>query len=123
MRKGLKGLPRLLAAFQNSINGLRDIWRLEEAFRLEAIVLFFAIPAAFIISESLYQASILVSVVLLVIIIEVLNSAIEATIDRISVEHHELSRIAKDLGSLAVLLSAFLAVVVWAAALYESLKT
>jgi len=123
MKKGLKGLPRLLAAFQNSINGLRDIWRLEEAFRLEAIVLFFAIPAAFIISESLYQASILVSVVLLVIIIEVLNSAIEATIDRISVEHHELSRIAKDLGSLAVLLSAFLAVVVWAAALYESLKT
>jgi len=123
MRKGLKGLPRLLAAFQNSINGLRDIWRLEEAFRLEAIVLFFAIPTAFIISESIYQASILISVVLLVIIIEVLNSAIEATIDRISAEHHELSRIAKDLGSLAVLLSAFLALAVWAAVLYEFLKT
>ncbi len=117
----LKGIARLRAAYSNSMAGLRDIWRSEEAFRLEAITFIFCIPAAFWLGETIFHSALLIVSVLLVLIVEVLNSAIEAVVDRIGPERHELSRIAKDFGSLAVLLSAFLPGILWLAALWMKL--
>lgn len=115
----LTGLARLKAAWINSMNGLRDIWRSEEAFRLEVILFFASIPVALWIAETMFHATVLCGAILFVLIIEVLNTAVEVVIDRIGEERHELSRIAKDLGSLAVLLSAILAGMVWLAALAD----
>ena len=117
----LTGLARLWAAFQNSVQGFRDIWRMEEAFRMEVGLFVLSLPLAYVVAETLFQAAILAGSVILILIVEVLNSAIEAVIDRIGAERHELSRIAKDLGSLAVLLSLVLAGVLWAAAVFEAL--
>jgi diacylglycerol kinase (ATP) len=96
--------------------GLRDIWRSEEAFRIEAALAVFAVPAAFWITPDAFERAILIAVVLGVIFAEVLNSAIEATVDRIGPERHEKSRIAKDLGSLAVLIALLIAAILWGAA-------
>ncbi len=114
----LKGMSRLSAAYRNSMAGLGDIWRGEEAFRLEAIVFLLSIPLAFWLGQDALAVAILISSMLLVLIVEVLNSAIESVVDRIGTERHDLSRMAKDLGSLAVLLSAFVPGVIWLAALY-----
>jgi diacylglycerol kinase (ATP) len=97
------GINRLIAAYRNSVAGFRDIWRREEAFRQEVVVLGLSVPLAFWIGNSLAHTGLLVGSILLLIIVEILNSAIEATIDRIGTERHELSRIAKDLSSLAVM--------------------
>ena len=86
------------------------------------IALVLAVPLSFWLGNSLLSSGILIAVVLLVLIVEVLNSAIEAVVDRIGVERHELSRIAKDLGSLAVFLAMVLAAVFWLLALYAKLS-
>jgi diacylglycerol kinase (ATP) len=112
----LSGLRRLGAAWKNSMAGLNDVWRTAEAFRLETAVLVISIPAAFWIAEGAFTRAALIGAVLFVMIVEVLNSAIEAAIDRIGPERHEMSRMAKDLGSLAVLLAAILAGLLWIAA-------
>jgi diacylglycerol kinase (ATP) len=112
----MSGLRRLAAAWRNSMAGLRDVWRTAEAFRLEAAVLVISVPAAFWIAEGALARAALIGAVLFVMIVEVLNSAIEAAIDRIGPERHEMSRMAKDLGSLAVLLAAILAGLLWTAA-------
>ena len=114
----LKGVARLYAAYQNSRSGFRDIWHNEEAFRTEFIVFLLSIPAAFWVGENAIMIALLIISPLLLVIVEVLNSAIEATVDRIGPERHELSRIAKDYGSLAVLLAAFIPGILWTAALY-----
>ena len=114
----LKGVPRLKAALGNSIQGFRDIWRSEEAFRLECIALILSLPLAFLVTDGVFQAAILIASLLFLLIIEVLNSAIEAVVDRIGAERHELSRMAKDYGSLAVFLAMALAGLLWAAALF-----
>ena len=118
----LKGMARLRAAWFNSLAGLRDIWRGEEAFRLEAIALALSVPAALWLGRDAFESALLIASVLLVLIVEVLNSAIEAVVDRIGPERHELSRIAKDLGSLAVLLSALVPGILWLAALWVKLS-
>ena len=112
----MRGLRRLAAAWRNSMAGLRDVWRTAEAFRLEVAVLVISVPAAFWITEGALARAALIGAVLFVMIVEVLNSAIEAAIDRIGPERHEMSRMAKDLGSLAVLLAAILAGLLWIAA-------
>jgi diacylglycerol kinase (ATP) len=112
----LSGLRRLHAAFLNSMAGFRDIWRGEEAFRIEVVLLVIAVPAAFWITPDAFERAILIVAMLGVILAEVLNSAIEATVDRIGPERHEKSRIAKDLGSLAVLIAAVIAAILWGAA-------
>lgn len=119
----LKGIARLSAAFVNSMQGARDIWRGEAAFRLEAILLLFSIPFAFWLGTSLFQTAVLIGSLLLLLIVETLNSAIEAVVDRIGPERHDLSRMAKDLGSLAVLLAACLAGLIWLATLLDRLAT
>lgn len=116
-KKTLKGLPRLVAAFQNSVAGFKDIWRREEAFRQEMGLLILSVPLALWLGTSLIHTGLLIGSILLLIIVEILNSAIEATIDRISLERHELSRIAKDLGSLAVLTTALIPLAIWGVSL------
>lgn len=117
----LKGVARLVAAFRNSVAGFGDVWRGEEAFRLEVVIFLLSIPAAFWLGDSTFSIAVLIVSVLLVLIVEVLNSAIEAVVDRIGPERHELSRMAKDLGSLAVLLAMLIPGILWLAALYAKL--
>ena len=115
------GIARLIAAFRNSKAGFRDIWQREEAFRLEVIGLAVSCPVALWLASSLGQFALLIGSILILIIVEVLNSAIEATIDRIGPERHELSRIAKDLGSLAVLLTCLFPLAIWASVILARL--
>jgi len=110
-----RGLARLRAAWGHSCSGLRDAWVREEAFRLEVFLFIASFPAAAWLAASVSQAALLVGSVLLLMIVEILNSAIEAIVDRIGPERHELSRVAKDLGSAAVLLTALFPAGVWGA--------
>jgi diacylglycerol kinase (ATP) len=115
----LKGVARMTAAYRNSMVGLRDMWRSEEAFRIEVMLFAVSVPVALWIGEDFFQAALLIAAGLLLLIVEVINSAIEATIDRIGPERHELSRMAKDLGSLAVLMTTVLLGVLWLAVLLD----
>ncbi len=119
----LKGVARLVAAWRNSMAGLRDGWREEEAVRMEIILLILSVPAAFWLAPDIFTAALLVASVLLILIVEFLNSAIENVVDRIGPERHENSRKAKDMGSLAVLLTALLSALLWAATLYQAFLT
>jgi diacylglycerol kinase (ATP) len=112
-KSGLRGIPRLIQAFVCSIQGLRSAWCDEEAFRLEALAALVLIPAALWLGQDGVSRALLVGSVVLVMIVELLNSAVEAVVDRVGLEHHELSGKAKDIGSAAVLLSLFLVPVIW----------
>lgn len=111
------GLMRLAGAFGHSVAGFRDIWRNEEAFRLEVVLLLVSLPVAVWIGQSVAHIGLLIGSILLVIVVEILNTAIEATVDRVGTERHELSRIAKDLGSLAVFITALFPLGVWVTSL------
>ena len=115
----LRGMARLTAAWRNSAAGFRDVWAGEEAFRLECVLFALSIPLALWLGETMAARALLIVSGLVVLIVEVLNSAIEAAIDRIGPERHELSRRAKDAGSLAVLLSTFVPGIVWTAAVLD----
>ncbi len=117
----LKGMARLQAAWRNSMTGLREVWRSEEAFRIEVIVLALSVPLAFWLGRDAFMTGLLIVSVLLVLIVEVINSAIEAVVDRIGPERHALSGLAKDLGSLAVLLAAFVPGILWLGAIVAKL--
>lgn len=109
------GPTRLLAAFRNSQNGLTAVWRTEEAFRIEVILLVLSIPVAAWLATSVTQALVLVGSLLALVVVEILNTAIEAIVDRIGTERHPLSGLAKDLGSAAVLLTALFPAAAWGA--------
>lgn len=111
--KGKTGIVRIAHAFLNSCAGLADAFRHESAFRQEVLLAIVLIPVAFILDVSPVERALLVGSVLLVIIVELLNTSVEVAIDRISYEHHALSKRAKDLGSAAVLLSLVLLGVIW----------
>jgi len=111
--KGETGLKRVLSATRNSIAGLREALRHEDAFRQELILAAILIPAALWIGAGGVQKALLIGSVLLVLIVELLNSAIEATVDRISFENHRLAKRAKDIGSAAVMLALANAALVW----------
>ena len=98
------------------MSGLRTAWK-EAAFRQEILLAVVLLPLAFVIGQTWLEVSMLAAVVMLVLIVEVLNSAIEAAIDRIGPEWHDLSRQAKDMGSAAVLLSLLLCAGIWIGAL------
>ncbi|MEW9921117.1 diacylglycerol kinase [Marimonas sp. MJW-29] len=115
----LRGFARLAAAWRNSKAGFRDIWRGEEAFRIELILWIVSVPVALLIAKGIFQAALLIAAGLLLLIVEVLNSAIEAVVDRIGPERHDLSRMAKDLGSLAVVGASLLLGILWLAALWQ----
>jgi diacylglycerol kinase (ATP) len=114
MGERLTGLARLRAALSHSARGLRDAWIGQEAFRLEALAALVAVPAGLALGDGAVEKALLVASVGLIVIVELLNSAIEAAIDRIGPEWHLLSRQAKDYGSAAVLVATLLAVVIWA---------
>ncbi|KXJ44885.1 MAG: diacylglycerol kinase [Cycloclasticus sp.] len=111
--QNLKGLQRLKAAGYNSAAGIKACWVHEEAFRQEVILASIGIPLAFFVGNTPVERVLLVGSLLLLIIIELLNSAIEATIDRIGLEHHELSGRAKDISSAAVLFAVALTASTW----------
>ena len=112
--KGKTGMRRLLAAFAYSMQGIAAAFRHEAAFRQELLLALILIPAALFADAGSAAKAAMIGSVLLVLVVELLNSAIEATVDRISLEHHELARRAKDFGSAAVFLSLVNVGVVWA---------
>lgn len=111
-----RGLGRIWHAGAYSIAGLQTAWH-EAAFRQESLVAGLLLPLSFVVGRNWMETAMLAGAVMLVLIVELLNSAIEAAIDRIGPEWHELSRQAKDLGSAAVLLSLLFCGAVWTAAL------
>ncbi|MEG0676118.1 MAG: diacylglycerol kinase [Comamonas sp.] len=116
-QKSRTGLSRVLHAGKYSLNGLHAGWN-EKAFQQESICAMVMVPAAFWLGQSWEQVALLAGTVVLVLIVELLNSGIEAAIDRIGPEWHDLSKKAKDMGSAAVFLSLWLCGAVWAAAIY-----
>lgn len=118
MVKPKSGISRWQAAFKNSINGLKFGLQSEAAIREEVILLILSIPVSLYLVESVWARLAMVLSVLFVLIVEVLNSAIEATLDRMSVEYHLLTKAAKDMGSLAVLLAMILAASIWIVAIF-----
>ena len=117
--KGKRGLRRVWNAIGYSVDGLRFAWLGEDAFRQESILAGILIPAALLLPVSFVERILLVASVVLVLIVEVLNSAIEAAIDRQGYEINPLAKRAKDLGSAAVLLALLLSGGTWAAVLWH----
>ncbi len=115
--KGKTGLRRLWNAFHYSMDGFRAAYRHEDAFRQEALLAALMIPAALLLPVSMLGRAMMIASVLLVLIVELLNSAIEAAIDRISLDSHTLSKRAKDIGSAAVFVALSNVLVVWACVL------
>ncbi|WP_198244081.1 diacylglycerol kinase [methane-oxidizing endosymbiont of Gigantopelta aegis] len=108
-----KGLRRIWNAFFFSLSGFKAVWQHEEAFRQELLLSVLMAPVAIWLGETIEDRLILLSCLFLVLIVELLNSAIEAVVDRVGLEHHELSGRAKDIGSAAVFLSLTWTVIVW----------
>lgn len=111
--KGESGLKRLISATRNSLAGLGEAVRHEDAFRMELVVAAVAIPVGLWLGNSGVERAVLVGSVLFVLVVELLNSAIEATVDRISFENHRLAKRAKDIGSAAVMMAIGAAAVAW----------
>ncbi len=116
--KGKTGLRRIVSAAGYSWAGLVAAFRHEDAFRQEILLAAALIPLALYLGETGIARALMVGAVLLVLIVELLNSAVEAAVDRISLEHHHLIKRAKDMGSAAVLVALVNAVVVWALVLF-----
>ena len=111
--KGKTGLRRVLNAAGYSWAGLRAAFRHEDAFRQETFLALVLIPLALILGGAGIERALMIGAVLLVLIVELLNSAVEAAVDRISLEHSDLIKRAKDMGSAAVMLSLINVAVVW----------
>ncbi len=113
--KGNRGLARAWHAAKNSWCGLVYAFMEESAFRQELTLLVLLTPIAALLPISLLEKSLLVSSLVMVLVIELLNSSVEAAIDRISFDHHDLSKRAKDFGSAAVMLALLITALTWAA--------
>jgi diacylglycerol kinase (ATP) len=116
--KGKTGLQRLWNALRYSFQGLASAFRHEDAFRQECLLAAVLVPAAFLLPVGGGEKALMVAAVLLVLVVELLNSAVEAAVDRISLENHLLAKRAKDIGSAAVFLSLINVAVVWALILF-----
>ena len=116
--KGKTGLRRIWNALFYSIDGLKAAYRHEDAFRQEVWLALVLIPLAFFLPVSGMGKALMMASVLMVLIVELLNSAVEATVDRVSLEHHRLAKRAKDIGSAAVLFSLINVAVVWLLVLF-----
>ena len=116
--KGKTGLRRVWNAFFYSLDGLRAAFRHEDAFRQEVFLAVLLIPAALFLPASGAGKALMIGAVLLVLIVELLNSAVEAAVDRISLENHKLAKRAKDIGSAAVFLSLLNVPAVWLLVLF-----
>lgn len=120
--KGRTGLDRIVHAAGYSWAGLKAAYTGESAFRQETWLCVVAAPLAFWLANTWEQAALLLGSLLLLLIVELLNSAIEAVVDRVSFERHELSKRAKDIASAAVLMALVLAAGVWGAAVWQHLR-
>lgn len=108
-----KGLKRLINACVFSIAGFKAVWKHEEAFRQEVLLFIVTTPLALWLGQNLAEKLLLIGSIVLVMLTELINSAMEAIVDRIGLERHELSGRAKDIGSAAVSLSLIWAAIVW----------
>ncbi|RZT08930.1 diacylglycerol kinase (ATP) [Duganella sp. CF402] len=117
--KSKSGLKRIFTAFFYSIDGFKAAWKGEHAFRQEVSVFVVGTVIALLLRVSAFEKLVLIGVLLLILIVELINSSIEAVVDRVSLERHPLSKNAKDFGSAAVLLTCLLAVATWAVVLYN----
>jgi diacylglycerol kinase (ATP) len=120
--KGRTGLDRVIHAAGYSWAGLKAAYTGESAFRQETWLCIIAAPLTYWLANSWEQAALLLGSLLLVLIVELLNSAIEAVVDRVSFERHELSKRAKDIASAAVLMALVLAGGIWLSALWQHLR-
>ncbi len=111
--KGKTGLRRVWNAMFYSTEGLKAAYRHEDAFRQEVLLALLLIPLALFLPTSGLGKALMIASVFLVLIVELLNSAVEATVDRVSLEHHRLAKRAKDIGSAAVMMSLANVAVVW----------
>ena len=112
-RPKLAGMRRLLLAFVNSWKGFRGAFRFEAAFRQEVALAVVLLPLGAYLGKTAVEKALLISSVLFVLVVELLNTGIETVVDRIGLERHELSGLAKDVGSTAVLLSFGVLIVIW----------
>ena len=119
-KPGNKGIRRIVNATLFSLAGLRSAWRTEAAFRQECLLAAVLTPAAFFVGASGPERALLIFSIWLVLVVELVNSAVESAVDRIGPDHHPLSGRAKDLGSASVLVSLALAAVVWALVALEN---
>jgi diacylglycerol kinase (ATP) len=119
-QKHRTGLNRVWHALGYSVSGLKAAWH-EKAFRQEAIGAFVLLPLSFHVGQTWLETVVLAGTVVLVMVVELLNTGIESAIDRIGPEWHELAKRAKDMGSAAVLLSLLLCIAVWSAAIHTNL--
>jgi diacylglycerol kinase (ATP) len=118
--KGKQGIARLINAIGYSRDGLGAAWKNEAAFREEVMFAIVAIPLALFLGNSGVDRALLIGSILLILIVEILNSGLEAIVDKASPEKHELAKQAKDMGSAAVMLSLVNAAVVWACVLWPA---
>lgn len=116
--KGKRGLRRLINALGYSRDGIAAAWRNEAAFRQEILLAAIALPLAFYLGKSGVERALMIGSIVLILIVEILNSAVEAVVDKASPEKSELAKRAKDMGSAAVLLSLVNAAAVWACLLW-----
>lgn len=119
LNKQNKGMRRIFRATVYSLAGLRAAWRNEAAFRQECLLCAVLTPAAFWLGRSAVEIALLVGSCWLVLIVELLNSAVESAVDRVGTDHHKLSGRAKDLGSAAVFVSLMLTLLVWVLVIVE----
>lgn len=122
MANNTTGLARIIKAAGYSCKGFRAAWSNEAAFRQEGIVAIIAVAIACWLDVDAITRVLLIGSVLLVMIVEIINSAIEAVVDRIGPEHHELSGRAKDMGSAAVLLAIIIALIAWGTLLWANYR-
>jgi diacylglycerol kinase (ATP) len=116
--KGKTGLRRILNALFYSVDGFRAAYRHEDAFRQECMLAAVLVPLALFLPASGVGKALMIASVLLVLLVELLNSAVEATVDRISLENHQLAKRAKDIGSAAVFVSLVNVLAVWGLVLF-----
>lgn len=120
-KPGHRGLSHVIQAGIYSLQGLRAALKYEEAFRLELLALVVMLPLGLWLGQSGVERALLIGSLLLVLIVELLNSALEAVVDRVGVEHHTLSGRAKDIGSAAVFMALLNVAVIWSLLLWERL--
>jgi len=112
-KPGYQGVTRIIKAAGYSAKGFRAAWKYESAFRQEVVLAATLIPLAFLLGRNPVEVGLLIASLLLVVIVELLNSGIEAVVDRVGDEPHQLSGRAKDLGSAAVFVALILTLVLW----------
>jgi diacylglycerol kinase (ATP) len=117
--KSKSGLKRIYSAFFYSLDGFRSAWKHEHAFRQEVGMFVVGAIIALVLRISAFEKLLLIGVLMLILIVELINSSIEAVVDRVSLERHPLSKNAKDFGSAAVLLTCLLAAATWAVVLFN----